>query len=198
MHSNVSLWLDQLRQGNPQAMDELVPLLYGELRQIAHNRLLGERRGHTLETTALVNEAYMRLLEQHRLQPSDRQQFLAAASNTMRRILVDYARTRKRLKRGSGEAPITLEDAREVLGVREAEELLDLDLALDRLAEMNPLGARVVELRFFIGMTLQETAEVLETSTKTVQRRWWAARAWLRRQVQEQTLVQEGGLPLEP
>ena len=193
MQNNVSLWLDQLRQGNPQAMDELVPLLYEDLRRIAHNRLLGERRGHTLETTALVNEAYMKLLRQHRLDPSDRQQFLAAASNTMRRILVDYARTRKRLKRGSGETPITLEDAREVLGEREAEELLDLDQALERLAEMNPLGARVVELRFFIGMTLQETAEVLDTSTKTVQRRWWAARAWLRHQVQDQTLLHEGG-----
>jgi RNA polymerase sigma factor (TIGR02999 family) len=164
-------------------VDELVPQLYDELRRLARAHLRRERPGHTLETTALVHEAYVRLAGQTELSPDDRTRFFAIASNTMRRVLVDYARERRRLKRGGGAAAVPLEEVEPFLSEDEAEELLALDDALGRLAELNPRAATVVQHRFFGGFTLEETAALLEVSLKTVQRDWLAASAWLRKEV---------------
>lgn len=163
--------------------DQLVPLLYDELRVLARAHLRRERTGHTLNTTALVNEAYLRLAGQTALVGDDRSRFFAIASTTMRRVLVDHARKRNRAKRGGGESPLPLESAEDLLSAEEADELLALDQALDRLAVVNQRAADVVLHRFFGGLTLEETAELLGVSTKTVRRDWLAARAWLRKEV---------------
>ena len=173
--------------------DQLVARMYDELRALAHAHLRRERPGHTLGTTALVNEAYLRLAGQTALEPAERTRFFGIASNTMRRVLVDHARRRTRLKRGSGEAPVSLDDADgalaeaaaadALLSEREADELLALDGALDRLAGVSARGSAVVQHRFFGGLTLEEAADVLGVSTKTVQRDWLVARAWLRKEI---------------
>ena len=168
---------------SPASPDELVSRLYDELRTLAHVHLRRERTGHTLDTTSLVNEAYLRLAPQAGLAGLDRTHFFAAASNTMRRVLVDHARKRKRQKRGGGEPPARLEDVEALLSEEEAEELIVLDQALERLEAANPRGSAVVQHRFFAGLSLEETAELLGVSTKTVQRDWLAARAWLRKEV---------------
>lgn len=183
MNSRVTEWIDKLRGGDQGALDELVPRLYHELRRVAGGKLRGERRNLTLSATALVNEAYLKLRQQRKIDSSGRTHFLAVAGNTMRRILVDHARARRRAKRGGGEKPIPLEDMEPFLSDSEAEEMIALDEALDRLAEIHPRGAEVVSHRFFTGLTLEESAEVLEVSSKTVQRDWLAARAWLRKEV---------------
>ncbi len=175
--------LGRLRAGDAEAFDRLVPLLYDDLRRIARQRMRGERDGHTLNTTALVNEAYIRLLGSQSLRAGDRSQFFAAASETMRRILVDYARSRNRLKRGLGKVPVPLDDAEDLLSERQADEMLALEDALVRLAGIDARACRVVQYRFFGGLSLAETAEVLAVSVKTVQRAWAAARAWLRKEV---------------
>lgn len=180
---DVTVWLHRLQEGDGEALDRLVPLLYDELREQARTRLRNERLGHTLSATALVNEVYLKLLQQNRIQAGDRQQFFAVAGNTMRRILVDYARTRKRRKRGGGESSVPLEEVEAFLSAEEAGDLLAMDEALDRLAAFNPRGAEIVRLRFFAGLTLDETAALLETSSKTVQRGWMAARAWLKKEM---------------
>ena len=183
MSGDVTQWLSRLREGDAGALDRLVPLLYDELRRMAHSRLQNERVGHTLGTTALVHEVYLKLLQQHSLKAQDRVQFFAIAGNTMRRILVDYARGRRRQKRGGGQAPVPFEDVEQFLSDREAEEVLALDDSLQQLGEVNPRGAKVVAYRFYAGLTVEEIAELLEVSTKTVQRDWIAARAWLRKEV---------------
>ncbi len=162
---------------------DLAPRLYEELRSMAHARLRGERSGHTLGTTALVHEAWLRLAHQHGLQDADTGRFFAAASNTMRRVLVDHARHRQRAKRGAGEVAVPLDQIESFLSETEADELVALDEALDRLARANPRGSDVVVHRFFGGLSLEETADMLGVSTKTVQRDWLAARAWLRKEV---------------
>jgi len=179
----ITVWLGRLRDGSPEALDRLVPLLYEDLRRLARQRLRAERTGHTLDTTALVNEAYLRLVDQHRIAANDRSEFFAAASRTMRRVLVDYARARQRAKRGGGVAPLPLEAVEEFLSEQAAEETLALDEALARLEAAQPRAARVVELRFFGGLTLEEAAQLLGVSTKTVQRDGDAAMAWLRKEV---------------
>lgn len=179
----ITLWLGRLRDGSPEALDRLVPLLYDDLRRLARLRLRGERVGHTLDTAALVHEAYLRLVDQHRIAAQDRGEFFAAASRTMRRVLVDHARARQRLKRGGGAERVPLEVAEGFLSPQAAEETLALDEALARLEAVQPRAARVVELRFFGGLTLEEAAELLEVSTKTVQRDGDAAMAWLRKEV---------------
>lgn len=179
----VTRWLARLRDGDRAALDRLVPLLYDELRRLARERLRGERPGHTLETTALVHEAYFRLLEQRRIDAGDRLDFFAVASNTMRRVLIDHARARKRHKRGGGADAVPLDDVEGLLSERAAEEALAVDAALDRLAADSPRAARVVELRIFGGLTLEEIATVLDVSSKTAQRDWEAARAWLRKEI---------------
>lgn len=172
-------------------VERLVAGLYDELRRLARLHLRGERAGHTLNTTGLVHEAYLRLAGQEGLRAADRTRFFAAASNTMRRVLVDHARQRNRLKRGGGQVPVPLDDVAQLLSDAEATELVALDEALDRLAEVDARGAAVVEHHFFGGLTHAEIAEVLGVSTKTVQRAWVVARAWLRKEVAGESLGPE-------
>ncbi len=183
MDNKITEWIDKLRGGEQGALDELMPRLYQELRRVARGRLRGERQDLTLSATALVNEAYLKLRQQRKIDSAGRTQFLAVAGNTMRRILVDHARTRRRAKRGGGEKPVPLEKAEAFLTYSEAEEVIALDEALERLAEIHPRGAEVVTHRFFTGLSLEESAEVLGVSSKTVQRDWLVARAWLRKEV---------------
>ena len=165
-------------EGNRTALDELVPLVHSELRRIARNYMRGERKGHTLQTTALINEAYVRLVDQKHVKWQNRAHFLALASELMRRILVDYARRRQSQKRGGAALQVTLSEAAEVSNQR-TPDLLALDEALTSLAEIDPRRSRVVELRFFGGLSIEETAEVLKVSDTTVERDWTIAKAWL-------------------
>lgn len=184
MSGDVTTWLERWRGGDREAFDRIMPLVYNELREVAQRALRRERPDHTLSATALVNEAYLRLLDQRRIAANDRAGFLSIAACTMRRLLVDYARTRKREKRGGGESLLPLEEAdRFFLTDSEAEELLALDLALDRLATANPRGCRVIEHRYFAGLSLEESAEALGVSVKTVHRDFLASRAWLRKEL---------------
>lgn len=163
--------------------DQWVPKLYDELRTLARSHLRRERTGHTLSTTGLVNEAYLRLVKQHSLDGLGRGEFFGVASAMMRRVLVDYARTRSRAKRGGGVEAVPLDAVEDFLSVEEAEELVALDDALSRLRQVNSRGADVVDCRFFAGLSLEDTAEALGVSSKTVQRDWITARAWLRKEV---------------
>ncbi|HQX80864.1 MAG TPA: ECF-type sigma factor [Vicinamibacterales bacterium] len=180
---SITRGLADLRAGDPGALERVVSLLYDDLRRLARQRLRGERDGHTLDTTALVHEAYMRLTSQRLVSASDRSEFFAAASNTMRRILVDYARGRGRQKRGAGAARVPIEDVEPFLSARATEETLALDQALTRLAAANPRAASVFEQRLFGGLSLDEIATAHGLSTKTVHRDWEAARSWLRKEV---------------
>lgn len=180
---DVTHWLRQMGEGDPAALDRVVGLLYDELRAMARNRLSAERSGHTLSATAVVNEVYLKLARQHRISAPDRARFLAVAATTMRRVLVDYARGRRRQKRGGGEASVPIDQVEHLLTDTEADEVLALDAALTRLAEINPRGAEVVQQRFYAGLSLEETATILNVSAKTIQRDWIAARAWLRKEV---------------
>lgn len=184
MSGEVTRWLERLRAGEGGALDEVVARLYPELRAVARRLLRGERAGRTLATTALVHETYLRLLGSRALAPEDRGAFLAAAAVTMRRILVDAARRRLALKRGGESARVELDEIAEVLAAPEGdEELLRVDAALAELDRAAPRARQIVELRFFVGATLAETAAALSLSTKTVQRDWLAARAWLRARI---------------
>ena len=183
MSGEITQWLHRLRSGDGEALDELIPLIYTELQSIAHKWLHHERAGHTLSTTALVNEAYLKLVSQRQIQSEDRVHFFAVAGNTMRRILVDYARTRKRLKRGGGSPAVSFDEVKPLFTLQEADEVLALDQAIDRLAAAKPRAAEVVQHRFYAGLTLGESAELLGVSSKTVQRDWIIARAWLRKEI---------------
>lgn len=176
--------LREASNGNRAALDQLVPRLYQELRHLAHRRLQQERQDHTLSTTALVHEAYLKLIDQERVAWRDRAHFFGVAAQMMRRILIDYARTAQRLKRGGGQVAVALEDDLVAAPDRSAE-VLAIDEALTRLARLDPQQARVVECRFFGGMTVEETAEALGISTATVKRDWKVARLWLYREVQQ-------------
>lgn len=178
--------LARMRAGDAAALDDLFPLIYEELKGVARAQLAGEQTGHTLGPTALVHEAYMNLARRIRLQPEDRTHFLNVAAQTMRRVLIDHARTRKRLKRGAGETPVLLDEVHAIMTDHAADELVALDDALDRLAHANARAAQVVERRFFAGLTLEETAAVLGVSLKTVQRDWLVARAWLRKEIDQE------------
>lgn len=167
----------------PSSVDDLVARHYDELRRLAHAHLRRERPGDTLQTTGLVNEAYLRLTGVGGLDPAEKTRFFAIASMTMRRVLVDAARRRHRLKRGADVQAVDLDAMELSLGDEEAEELVALDDALTRLEQINPRGSEVVQYRFFGGLTLDETAALLGISGKTVQRDWLAARAWLRKEV---------------
>jgi len=175
--------LAALRRGEAGALERVVPMLYDDLRQLARTRLRNERDGHTLDTTGLVHEAYLRLATQRRLAPADRGEFFAAASNTMRRILVDYARSRSRHKRGGGETRVPLDEVEPFLTGRAADETLLLDDALSRLSSSLPRAAAVFEQRLFGGLSVEDIAAFMNVSTKTVSRDWEAARAWLRKEV---------------
>lgn len=181
--TSVTSCLARMRAGDSGALDQLLPLVYDELRALAGAQLRDERTGHTLSATALVHEAYLRLAERDRLEAKDRSHFFALAAQSMRRVLIDHARARKRLKRGMGRDAVPLDAVEDLVGDQAADELIALDEALTRLAEASPRAALVVERRFFAGLTLEETAETLDTSLKTVQRDWIVARAWLRKEI---------------
>ncbi len=166
------------------AIERLLPLVYEELHEMAHRHLARERRGHTLNTTALVNEAYLKLVDQTQVTARGRTYFFGAAAQAMRQILVDYARHRKRLKRGGDQAPVTLEEM-DLAVEAFATDLIDLDEALKRLAARFPRQARVVECHFFGGLSVDETAAVLGVSPRTVNQDWTLARAWLYRELGE-------------
>jgi RNA polymerase sigma-70 factor (ECF subfamily) len=175
-----------LRDGNQGALDELVPLVYDELRAIARRKLRHERRSHTLNSAALVNEAYLKLVELDRMEWQSRAHFLGIAARIMRNILVNHALSRKRVKRGGGVPLAPLEEASNLasnLPAQEAERILALDSALEKLAAMNPRHARVVECRFFGGMTIEETSAALAVSGATVERDWALLRVWLGREL---------------
>jgi RNA polymerase sigma factor (TIGR02999 family) len=174
---NVTQLLLAWGQGDEAARDRLIPLVYEPLRRIARNRLRGERAGHTLETAALINEAYLKLVEQS-VSWQNRAHFFGIAARLMRELLVDHARNRRRLKRGGDRQQISLTAAGEIAG-EQAVDLLALDEALETLAGVDPQKSRIVELRFFGGLTIEETAQVMGVSTPTVERGWRAARAWL-------------------
>jgi RNA polymerase sigma factor (TIGR02999 family) len=169
-------------EGDEAAQEKLVPLVYEELRRLAKRYMARERGGHTLQTTALVNEAYLRLINAKNLQWRNRAHFFAVSANVMRRILVDLARERGNLKRGGGARQVSLDEAMVVAPERSAD-LLALDEALDRLATLNPRQSRVVELRYFGGLNEEEVAEVLKVSLRTVQGDWRLARTWLYREL---------------
>ena len=166
----------------PLPVDALVERHYDELRCLAHAYLRRERAPDTLQTTGLVNEAYLRLVRVP-LSPDERTRFFALASRTMRRVLVDHARLRRRLKRGAEPERVSTDELALEMSEAEADELVALDDALTRLERVNPRGSEVVQHRFFGGLTLDETAALLGVSTKTVQRDWLASRAWLRKEV---------------
>jgi RNA polymerase sigma factor (TIGR02999 family) len=172
------------RRGSHDALDRLYPIVYEELRRIAHRALVGERDSHTLSTTALVHEAYLKLVDQDRASWNDRAHFRAIAATAMRRILVDYARRQKRLKRGGERLPVTFDNAMLVADER-ADTLLAIDEALSALSMLNERLSRVVECRFFAGLTAEETAAALQVTTRTVERDWQKARAWLYTQLHD-------------
>ncbi len=174
----VTQLLHELSDGHAEAIERLIPLIYDALRGIAHNHLQRERPGHTLGTTALVHEAYLKLVGQTRVAWKGRAHFFAVASQAMRRILVDYARRRQAEKRGAGAAKVPFEDA-VVMADTRADDLVALDAALETLETIDPRQARVVEYRFFGGLTIEETAAVLDVSPATVKREWTMAKAWL-------------------
>lgn len=170
--------LEAWSAGNEEALEELMPLVHSELRSIAAGQLRRERASHTLQATALVNEAFLRLVDQHRVQWRSRSQFFGVAATAMRRILVDHARKRRAQKRGGDPQRVPLDQVE--ISVEPDVDLLDLDDALTRLAALDPRQARVVELRFFAGCTMEEIADVLHISKSTAKRQWRLARVWLR------------------
>lgn len=165
-------------KGDKQALDGLMPLVYDELHRIASRYLRRERQGHTLQTTALINEAYMRLVDQNRVSWQSRAHFFGVAAQMMRRILVDHARSHLYAKRGGGAQKLTLDEAIATPQERDLD-LVALDDALTTLAEIDPQQGRIIELRYFGGLTIGETAEVLSISPATVKRDWNMAKAWL-------------------
>jgi RNA polymerase sigma factor (TIGR02999 family) len=179
--ADVSTLLRAWSEGDQSALDRLAPIVYDELRRLAGHYLSRERTGHSLQATALVNEAYLRLVDYKRMRWEGRAHFFAVSAQLMRRILVDHAR-RHNLKRGGGVQHVALEDTAIVGGGR-AEDLVGLDNAMQALARIDPRKAHVVELRFFGGLSVEETAEVLKVSTVTVMRDWNTARAWLHREM---------------
>ena len=173
--------------GDESAFDKLVPLVYQELRALAQRYMRHERSDHTLQATALVNEAYVRLIDVSRIQWQNRAHFLAVAAQTMRRILVEFARHRRRQKRGGNVVRVTIDDALEIAQDKEPD-LVALSDALSALATFDPRMSQAVELRFFGGLTVQETADVLKVSPETVMRDWKTAKAWLLRELSRSSL----------
>lgn len=177
---SITQLLIEWRDGDQTALDRLIPLVHQELRRLAHHYLKQERREHTLQTTALVNEAYLKLVDHKGMHWQNRAHFFAVAAQAMRRILVDHARTRDALKRGGGLAMTNLDEAATVADTQAAE-LLALNDALDQLAHLDARKSRIVELRYFGGMTVEEAAEVVGLSPTTVNREWQSAKTWLLR-----------------
>lgn len=184
----MSLQITQLllawNEGDAQALDQLMPLIHDELHRLAHLYMAGERAGHPLQTTALVNEAYLRLVDSSRVRWQNRAHFFAVSAQLMRRILVDVARSRKKLKRGGDAIQVSFDEAMAIAHEPGAD-LVALDEALTTLAAFDERKSKVVELRFFGGLTVEETAEVLKVSTMTVMRDWGLAKAWLLRELEQ-------------
>jgi RNA polymerase sigma factor (TIGR02999 family) len=174
--------LQQWSEGQEQALEKLIPLIYPELHRLAMRHMARERAEHTLQTTALINEAFLRLLDCKSVHWQNRTHFYAVSAQMMRRILVDHARLRREEKRGGGRRPVCLDDA-PVVCQEQAEDLLALNEALNALATVDPRTVKIVELRFFAGLTLEETADVLKVSHMTVARDWAFAKGWLLRQL---------------
>jgi RNA polymerase sigma-70 factor, ECF subfamily len=179
---DVTRLLEELRGGNEDAVARLVPLLYSELRRMAASYLSRERRDHTLQPTAVVHEAYFRLVDQKNVHWQNRQHFFGVAAQAMRRVLVDHARSHQSLKRGGAQGKVSLESAM-VCATDRSAELVAIDEALGRLVTFDPQQARIIELRFFGGLTVEETAQVLGISPATVKRDWSVAKAWLAREI---------------
>jgi len=182
--AGVTHWLERLKGGDQEALDRVLPLVYDELRAVAGYYMREERGEHTLSATALVHEAYLRMVKQRRIRVEDRGQFLSVAATMMRRVLVDWARAKKREKRGGGRVPVPLDEVENLLTDDEVDEVIAMDEALDRLAKLNPRGSQVVEQRFFGGLEVEEIARLNGTSARTVRRDWVTARAWLRKEVE--------------
>lgn len=182
MTTDVTQYLVKVRDGDEDAFQEVLGLVYRELKDIASRQLRRERQDHTLQATALVHEAWFRLVDERERRWENRQHFLSVAATAMRRVLMNHARDRVAQKRGAGRDKVTLFEEADVLR-ENPEDLLALDEALERLRTFDENKARLVELRFFAGLTNEETAEVLERSTRSVERDWRLAKAWLRREV---------------
>lgn len=181
---DVTQLLAQWSSGDQAALEKLLPLVYGELRRLASAYLRRERSNHTLQSTALVHEAFMRMVHQQDVQWKNRAHFFAIAAQMIRRILVDYARSQHAEKRGSGAVKLALDEAMAVPQSPATDvDLLGLNDALDRLAEMDERQSRIVELRFFAGLSIEETAEVMSLSPASIKREWSTARAWLFREM---------------
>jgi RNA polymerase sigma-70 factor (ECF subfamily) len=180
--SEISRLLADWTNGDQAALDKLMPLVYDELRRIAHHYMSRERPDHTLQTTALVNEAYLRLVDQKHARWQNRAQFFGIAARLMRRILVDHARTHAQAKHGGGALKVSLDEVA-ILSPARAADVMALDDALKKLAENDPRKCQIVELRYFGGMTVEETAELLKISPITVKRDWLVAKAWLHREI---------------
>ncbi len=171
--------LIQLSEGNAQMVDDILPLIYDELRRLAGNYLRRERSDHTLQPTALVHEAYIKLIDQTQVKWQNRAHFFGIAANIMRRILVDYARQHKAEKRGGAAEKMPLEEEILIVSEGKSAELLALDEALENLAKIDPQKSKIVELRYFGGLSVEETAEVMNCSAVTIKRQWRMAKAWL-------------------
>lgn len=180
MAQNVTTILQRISDGDREAFDRLVPQIYDQLKAIAHNHLKNERIDHTIGTTALVHEVYLRMMGEENASWENRAQFFAVASTVMRRILVDYARARTRQKRGGGAEVVELDEERHQLDDELAEEILTIHEALERLEKFNQRGAKIIQYRFFSGLTLKETAEIMDLTFITTRRSWETARAWIR------------------
>jgi RNA polymerase sigma-70 factor, ECF subfamily len=176
----ITVLLSAIRSGDDRAASQLIPLVYDELHRLAAGYMRKERPDHTLQATALVHEAYVRLIGDQNVDWKDRAHFLGVAATVMRRILVEWARARNSAKRGGLRQKVNLDDDSVATLARQIVEVIDLDAALERLSKLDPRLSRTVELRYFGGLTIEETAEVLGLSSKTVKRDWDIAKAWLR------------------
>jgi RNA polymerase sigma-70 factor, ECF subfamily len=187
-HENdITRLLGDVGAGNRAAVNQLFPLVYDELQKMAHRQLRHERAGHTLNTVALVHEAYLKLVDQKQTHWENRGHFFAIASLAMRRILVNYAKMRSREKRGGGVANLPFDEALVAFNDDQAEQIVALDEALERLGSINPRAAKVVECRYFGGLPIEETAQALGIAPMTVKRDWLMAKTWLRREMGEGT-----------
>ncbi|MBC7899720.1 MAG: sigma-70 family RNA polymerase sigma factor [Saprospiraceae bacterium] len=179
----ITLLLQAWSNGNRKGLDELLPLVYDELHRQAHRFLRRERQNHTLQTTALIHEAYLNLIEQNRVEWQNREHFFAISANMMRRILVNYANARQRKKRGGSAENLELDESFLIPALKTGIDLLALDEALTRLAKMDKRQEQIVELRYFSGLTIDETADVLGVSPATIKRDWKMTKAWLHREL---------------
>jgi len=191
MPNEVTQLLISWRNGDSEALDKLIPMVYAELRKLARRHMARESPDHTLQTSSLINETYLKLVDQQNVQWQNRAHFFAVAAQVMRHILIDHARRHRYQKRGAGAPKISFDETTGLSDERAAE-LVSLDDALTALAEIDARKSRIIELRFFGGLSVEETAEIMKISPVTVSREWRAARAWLRRE------MATGGLPVRP